>query len=215
MAERAAKKAKVLLPEEVVEEVGEWLQNNSAEVEVAKKRSEELLEKETKAVTEVRRKFWSEKLAVWNARKGLLAKIPNFWAAAIYSHPASGSALTEKDVMVLSSCVDVEFVDYAFEGTADSGYSLTLHFAPNPFFENKTLQRVKMNADSDEAKISGIKWKPGQDLAKLGNDESDSFFELFTEEGATDDWVCDAFEGIMEDPFHWVHGGRVEGAADG
>lgn len=96
--------------------------------------------------------------------------IPGFWLGAMKNCEMLEAELFERDEKALKFLTDVtvEFVD----GDALKGFTLTFHFAPNPFFDNAVLTKTfVMDQDDDEPdtidKMVGcaINWKsPEQKL---------------------------------------------------
>jgi nucleosome assembly protein 1-like 1 len=96
--------------------------------------------------------------------------IPQFWLASMQNNPMVGDAITENDEEALSYLRDVRCTELDQEG--QHGFTLTFHFAENPFFSNTTLTKTYLMEEEetfgellfDHATGSKIDWKAGKNL---------------------------------------------------
>jgi nucleosome assembly protein 1-like 1 len=95
--------------------------------------------------------------------------VPGFWLRALCNHPGIGDFITEEDIPALEFLTDVTV---AYNETF-SLFKLMFHFAENPYFTNKILEKVyELSPDILEEKsptLGGstgtvITWKPSKDL---------------------------------------------------
>ncbi|KAF8708335.1 nucleosome assembly protein (NAP) family, partial [Rhizoctonia solani] len=98
--------------------------------------------------------------------------IPHFWLTVLRNHDGLSDLITEKDEAALEYLTDIRLV-YLSEATP--GFKLIFDFAPNPYFENETLEKSYHYQDElgdtgdyiyDRAVGSEIKWKEDKDLTK-------------------------------------------------
>ncbi|KAG8680947.1 hypothetical protein FRC11_001792, partial [Ceratobasidium sp. 423] len=98
--------------------------------------------------------------------------IPNFWLTVLRNHDGLSDLITEKDEVALEYLQDIRLV-YLADTTP--GFKLIFDFAPNPFFENETLEKSYHYQDElgdtgdyiyDRAVGSEIRWKEDKDLTK-------------------------------------------------
>ncbi|ELU39214.1 nucleosome assembly protein I [Rhizoctonia solani AG-1 IA] len=110
------------------------------------------------------------KLEREEAEKNL--SIPHFWLTVLRNHDGLSDLITEKDEAALEYLTDIRLV-YLSEATP--GFKLIFDFAPNPYFENETLEKSYHYQDElgdtgdyiyDRAVGSEIKWKEDKDLTK-------------------------------------------------
>ncbi|CAE6481600.1 unnamed protein product [Rhizoctonia solani] len=98
--------------------------------------------------------------------------IPNFWLTALRNHDGLSDLITEKDEEALTYLTDIRLV-YLADTTP--GFKLIFDFAPNPFFENESLEKSYHYQDElgdtgdyiyDRAVGTDIRWKEERDLTK-------------------------------------------------
>ncbi|CAE6459419.1 unnamed protein product [Rhizoctonia solani] len=98
--------------------------------------------------------------------------IPHFWLTVLRNHDGLSDLITEKDEAALEYLTDIRLV-YLSQDTP--GFKLIFDFAPNPYFENETLEKSYHYQDElgdtgdyiyDRAVGSEIKWKEEKDLTK-------------------------------------------------
>ncbi|MBA0757288.1 hypothetical protein Gotri_020395, partial [Gossypium trilobum] len=80
------------------------IQDELEKVHINEEASEEVLEVEQK-YNEVRR-------PVYDKRKDIIKKIPDFWLTAFLSHPALGDLLTEEDQKIFKHITSLEVEDF-------------------------------------------------------------------------------------------------------
>lgn len=99
---------------------------------------------------------------LYEQRKGVVAPaglptendgVPKFWSTALFNMPMIRDQLTQKDIEVLEFLTDVTCEKLPTDSVwfwcrvcsnahlPSQGFSITFHFAENPFFTNKTLVR--------------------------------------------------------------------------
>ncbi|CAE6440106.1 unnamed protein product [Rhizoctonia solani] len=98
--------------------------------------------------------------------------IPDFWLTALRNHDGLADLITEKDEAALKYLTDIRLV---YLSDATPGFKLLFDFAPNPYFENETLEKSYHYQDElgdtgdyiyDRAVGTEIKWKEEKDLTK-------------------------------------------------
>jgi nucleosome assembly protein 1-like 1 len=67
-----------------------------------------------------------------------LTGIPNFWLTVLRNHDGLSDLITEKDEAALVFLTDIRL---AYLSNDTPGFKLLFDFAPNPFFENATLEK--------------------------------------------------------------------------
>ncbi|KFK44030.1 hypothetical protein AALP_AA1G206400 [Arabis alpina] len=156
---------------------------------------EKINEKASDEVLEVEQKYNEIRKPVYDKRNELIKSIPDFWLTAFMSHPALGELLTEEDQKIFKYLTSLDVEDAK---DVKSGYSITFHFSPNPFFEDGKLTKTFTFLEEGTTKISAtpIKWKEGKGLAngvnhdKKGNKRAlpeESFFTWFTDANQKED----------------------------
>ena len=142
------------------------------------------------------------------------AGVPDFWLIALRNHECFAEQISEKDVAVLASLVDVTSAPLPpadGEGDEQFGFTLTFTFAPNDYFSNATLSKTYYFSDEEESylvkavgtpiawaagknttvKVLKKKGKPGKGgapaktLTKL--EPTESFFTFFSPPDVPDD----------------------------
>jgi len=138
--------------------------------------------------------------------------IPNFWLAAMQNNPMVGDAIHDNDDEALAYLRDVRVAELTGEG--QHGFTLTFHFAENPYFANSTLTKTYHMEEEetfgellfDHATGCKIDWKLGKNLTvkqvkkkvkgkgkgKPGkvitvDEPTDSFFNFFSPPVLNDD----------------------------
>jgi len=94
--------------------------------------------------------------------------IPQFWLEALQNHNFVSQAIYEDDEDALSYLQDIRYAE--LEGS--EGFSLTFHFAENPYFTNTTLVKNYFMESDDvfgeleysHATGTKIEWKAGKNL---------------------------------------------------
>ncbi|KAI3892605.1 hypothetical protein MKW92_037023 [Papaver armeniacum] len=149
-----------------------------------------------KSEREVHKECESLRRQIYDQRSEIIEHIPCFWLISFLSHYALHRLLSREDKKIFRylNSVNVEETEDA-EGVV-SGYTITLEFDKNPYFENGSL--VKMISytlmDTDPLKaycegevnirVSDIHWKDGMDITTGGfTDTGTSFFTWFSNLG--------------------------------
>jgi len=111
-----------------------------------------------------------------------LKPIPNYWATVLQNDalisifllyfqalkPHIESHINEADEEVLKALTRIEY-KYSEDAATPHNFTITMHFAPNEFFENDVLSvLLHLQAPRDITKTEGteIKWKAGKDTTK-------------------------------------------------
>ncbi|CAE7104282.1 unnamed protein product [Rhizoctonia solani] len=98
--------------------------------------------------------------------------IPHFWLTALRNHDGLSDLITEKDEDALQYLTDIRLV---YLSDATPGFKLIFDFAPNPYFENESLEKSYHYQDElgdtgdyiyDRAVGTDIRWKEEKDLTK-------------------------------------------------
>ncbi|XP_042953602.1 NAP1-related protein 1-like isoform X4 [Carya illinoinensis] len=151
---------------------------------------ETINEEASDKVLEVEQKYNEIRRPVYDKRTEMIKSIPDFWLTAFLSHPALGELLNEEDQKIFKHLSSLEVEDFK---DVKSGYSITLHFNPNPYFEDTNLTKTFTYADDDgttKITATSIKWKEGMGIPnginheKKGNKRpasNESFFSWFTD----------------------------------
>uniref|UniRef100_A0A0E0G8Q9 Uncharacterized protein n=1 Tax=Oryza nivara TaxID=4536 RepID=A0A0E0G8Q9_ORYNI len=149
---------------------------------------EKVNEEASDKVLEVEQKYSEIRRPVYLRRSDIIQTIPDFWLTAFLSHPLLSELLTEEDQKMFKY---LESVDVDDSKDVKSGYSITLTFSENPYFEDKELTKTYAFADDGTTTINAtsIKWKEGMEIAngnakKKGSKRplvEESFFTWFTD----------------------------------
>ncbi|XP_040986402.1 NAP1-related protein 2 [Juglans microcarpa x Juglans regia] len=172
---------------------------------------EKINEEASDKVLEVEQKYNEIRKPVYDKRNDIIKAIPDFWLTAFLSHPALSELLSEEDQKIFKYLSSLEVEDFK---DVKSGYSITLHFNPNPYFEDTKLTKTFTYADDDgttKITATSIKWKEGMGIPNGVNYEKkgskrpasdESFFSWFTdlqEKDHLDDIHDEIAEIIKED----------------
>jgi len=95
--------------------------------------------------------------------------IPEFWLTVLQNNNFVAGSIFEHDEEALSFLRDIRYSELEGE---DEGFTLTFHFAENPYFSNNTLSKTyHMEQDEllgelqyDHATGTKIEWKAGKNL---------------------------------------------------
>ncbi|XP_058096523.1 NAP1-related protein 2-like isoform X2 [Magnolia sinica] len=150
---------------------------------------EKVNEEASDKVLEVEQKYNEIRSPVYSRRNEIIKSIPDFWLTAFLSHPALCDLLNEEDQKIFKYLLSLDVEDFK---DVKSGYSITFHFSPNPYFEDTKLTKTFSFYDEGTTKITGttIKWKEGMNIAngavpeKKGSKRpfaEESFFSWFSE----------------------------------
>lgn len=147
-------------------------------------------EEASEKVLEVEQKYNGVRRPVYVKRNEVIKSIPDFWLTAFLSHPALCDLLSEEDTKI---CKYLDSIDVEDFKDVMSGYSITLNFKSNPYFEDTKLTKSFTFSDEGTTKITGtnIKWKEGMNVIANGVDHEkkgnkrpptdESFFSWFSE----------------------------------
>ncbi|CAJ2664541.1 unnamed protein product [Trifolium pratense] len=121
-------------------------------------------------VLEIEQKYNEIRKPVYDKRNEIIKSIPDFWLNAFLSHPALSELLNEEDQKVFKYLSSLEVED---NKDVKSGYTITLNFNPNPFFENSKLSKTFTFLEEGTTKITAtpIKWKEGKEIPNGVNHE--------------------------------------------
>lgn len=194
-----SKKAKV--EEENEEQIDGELVLSIEKLQEIQDNLEKINEKASYEVLEVEQKYNEILKPVYDKRNEVIKSIPDFWITAFLSHPALGELLTEEDQKIFKylSSLDVEDAK-----DVKSGYSITFHFNPNPFFEDVKLTKTFTFLGEGTTKITAtpIKWKEGKGLPNgVNHDDKNENKRAFPEESFFN-WFTDAQKEDAVDEIH-------------
>ncbi|KAF1875414.1 hypothetical protein Lal_00006042 [Lupinus albus] len=164
---------------------------------------EKINEEANDKVLEIEQKYNEIRKPVYDNRNEIIKSIPDFWLTAFLSHPALGELLNDEDQKYLDS---LEVED---NRDIKSGYTITLNFKPNPYFEDTKLTKTYIFLDEGTTKITAtpIKWKDGKSIANGVNHEKKgnkrafvdvSFFSWFSDCEEKDDDMDDIHDEIAD-----------------
>lgn len=97
-----------------------------------------------------------------------LKPISNYWLTVLTNDALIKSHINESDEEVLKSLTRIEY-KYSEDAATPHNFTVTMHFAPNDYFENDVLSvLLHLQAPRDITKTEGteIKWKAGKDTTK-------------------------------------------------
>lgn len=94
--------------------------------------------------------------------------IPDFWCSVLLKCDTTSEMIKDKDLEVLKSLTDIQ-AENIFEEGAPRGFKLVFHFASNPFFANKTLEKTYLMLPDDDGVLekavgTKIEWNAGKDV---------------------------------------------------
>ncbi|KAL1553498.1 Asparagine-rich protein (ARP protein) [Salvia divinorum] len=173
---------------------------------------EKINEEASEKVLELEEKYNEIRKPVYDKRNDIIKSIPDFWLTAFMSHPALSELLTDADQKIFKYLSNLEVEDCK---DVKSGYSITFHFEPNPYFEDAKLTKTFTFLDEGTTKISAtaIKWKEGMGIPigvsaeeKKGNKRpktEESFFSWFNNSQRSGDLeeIHDEVAEIIKDDF--------------
>ncbi|CAG8453779.1 12047_t:CDS:2 [Acaulospora morrowiae] len=145
---------------------------------------------------------------IYEKRRKVFEKIPDFWTTVFVKHPIVGTYLDYNDNEVIRHVKDL--IIERDEKDLET-YKIILTFSENPYFSNTELVK-EFSVDADgtrHIKCSEIVWHEGKDFTKKRkNDEDDeqSLIRWFTETD-TDDISWELGKTIRENLYSeaWVH----------
>lgn len=153
---------------------------------------EKLNDEATEEILQVERKYNTKRKPYYKRRNEIIREIPDFWLRVFTSHEMLTALLDDNDQAVFKYLRELNVEDH---DDVKSGYKISLHFDPNPFFKNTVLSK-EFRYDKDGVLTvipTNIEWKEGKDLTKKPpakdtkgkrqrEDESESFFTWFSPE---------------------------------
>ncbi|KAL6541826.1 Asparagine-rich protein (ARP protein) [Orobanche gracilis] len=149
---------------------------------------EKINEEASEKVLEVEQKYNEIRKPVYDKRNDVIKSIPDFWLTAFMNHPALSELLTEEDQKIFKYLNNLEVEDCK---DVKSGYSITFHFKPNPYFEDSKLTKTFAFLEEGTTKITAtsIKWIEGmgipniaaEDKGKKRSHVEESFFTWFND----------------------------------
>jgi len=125
---------------------------------------EKVNEEASDKVLEVEQKYNEVRRPVYARRNEIIREIPDFWLTAFLSHPILGELLTEDDQKIFKHLVSIDVDEFQ---DIKSGYSITLTFSSNSYFEDTKLMKTCSLSDDGNITVeaTSIKWKAGMDIA--------------------------------------------------
>lgn len=189
LAERGKKSKVAAEPEEDSDHIDGELVLSIEKLQEVQDELEKVNEEASDKVLEVEQKYNEIRRPVFVKRSEIIKSIPDFWLTAFLSHPALGDLLNEEDQKIFKYLDSLDVEDFK---DVKLGYSVTLNFKPNPYFEDTKLSKTFTFLDEGTTQITGtnIKWKEGMGTANGGNHDKkgnkrpppdDSFFTWFSE----------------------------------
>ncbi|XP_061346595.1 NAP1-related protein 2-like isoform X4 [Gastrolobium bilobum] len=156
---------------------------------------EKINEEASDKVLEIEQMYNEIRKPVYNKRNEIIKSIPDFWLTAFLSHPTLGELLNDEDQKIFKYLDSLEVEDHK---DVKSGYTITLNFNPNSYFEDSKLTKTFTFLEEGTTKITAtpIKWKEGKgipngvDHEKKGNKRAPidvSFFSWFSDCEQKDD----------------------------
>ncbi|KAG0346596.1 hypothetical protein BG004_001307 [Podila humilis] len=128
-------------------------------------------------------------LPLYEQRREIIAKIPNFWLTVFRNHMGLSQIIEEEDIPALEHLTDV-WVKH--DPKEIRSFEIVFTFSDNEYFSNKELiKKVTYKDDEQVAESFTINWKDGKDLTKskrkqgADSDMSDSFFSYFKDDDVT------------------------------
>ncbi|KAI8354384.1 hypothetical protein B0O80DRAFT_450935 [Mortierella sp. GBAus27b] len=148
-------------------------------------------------------------LPVYEKRREVIAKLPNFWSIVIHKNGELLQLNEATDLPILENLTDV-WVKY--DPKDSRNFEIIFTFKENAYFSNKQLiKKVTYKDDGSVTEAVKIDWKEGKDPSKKRKkDEGDdlTFFSLFGDE---EPGVCEFFaEKIFADAIS-IYSGEDDG----
>nr|XP_010926547.1 NAP1-related protein 2 isoform X2 [Elaeis guineensis] len=191
---------------------------------------ERVNEEASDKVLEVEQKYNEIRRPIYRKRNEIIKSIPDFWLTAFLSHPALSNLLSEEDQKIFKYLESLDVEDFK---DLKSGYSITINFSPNPYFEDTSLKKTYAFFDEGTTNIisTTIGWKKGMNTAngvaydKSGNKRpspEESFFSWFGEtqqksisEGFSDEVAEIIKEDLWPNPLKYFNSEADEEEFDG
>ncbi|XP_038054040.1 protein SET-like [Patiria miniata] len=135
------------------------------QIDICQGELENLNEEASEEIIQIEEKFNRLRQPHIDKRNEFIKQIPNFWICTFVNHPQIAPRLSEEDEECLHYLRQLVVRNY---DDLKTGYSITFHFAKNPFFENETISKEFSLTEDGEptSKSSEIHWKPGMDITK-------------------------------------------------
>jgi len=128
-------------------------------------------------ILKVERKYQAMRRPHYVKRNAMLLKIPKFWGTALQNHPVLSPLILERDSEVLEYLTDLDVEDFE---DLKTGFSISLTFAENPFFKNRTLvKKVCFDAECGiiRTEFTPVEWaKPHEEVFTDDNSGLMSWF---------------------------------------
>uniref|UniRef100_A0ACD5UQA8 Uncharacterized protein n=1 Tax=Avena sativa TaxID=4498 RepID=A0ACD5UQA8_AVESA len=163
---------------------------------------EKVNEEASDKVLEVEQKYNEVRRLVYARRNEIIREIPDFWLTAFLSHPILGELLTEDDQEIFKHLVSIDVDEFQ---DIKSGYSITLTFSSNSYFEDTKLTKTCSLSDDGNITVeaTSIKWKNGMDIANGKAYTKDGLKRLLIDESFFT-WFNDAknksfSQGVMDE----------------
>nr|ACJ84425.1 unknown [Medicago truncatula] len=121
-------------------------------------------------VLEIEQKYNEIRKPVYDKRNEIIKSIPDFWLNAFLSHPTLSELLNDEDQKIFKYLSSLEVED---NKDVKSGYTITLNFNPNPYFEDSKLSKTFTFREEGTTEITAtpIKWKEGKGIPNGDNHE--------------------------------------------
>ncbi|XP_058761863.1 NAP1-related protein 2-like isoform X1 [Vicia villosa] len=157
-------------------------------------------------VLEIEQKYNEIRKPIYDKRNEILKSIPDFWLNAFLSHPTLSELLNEEDQKIFKYLSSLEVED---NKDVKSGYTITLNFNQNPYFEDSKLSKTFTFLEEGTTNITAtpIRWKEGKgipngvDHEKNGNKRAPvdvSFLSWFCDCEQKDDDLLDIHDEVAE-----------------
>ncbi|KAJ6792957.1 NAP1-related protein 2-like isoform X2 [Iris pallida] len=142
---------------------------------------EKVNEEASDKVLEVEQKYNEIRRPVYKKRNEIIQSIPDFWLTSFLSHPVLGDLLSEEDQKIFKYLVSLDVED---SKDVKSGYTITLNFSSNPYFEDTKLTKTYTFLDEGTTNVTGteIKWKEGMHISNGVSHEKKGAKRPLTEE---------------------------------
>ncbi|MCL7039602.1 hypothetical protein MKW94_025132 [Papaver nudicaule] len=138
----------------------------------------------------------SSRRSIYSRRNEIIKNIHHFWLIAFLNHYALHHLLSKEDLKILKFLNSVNVEDTEDEEGVMSGYTITLNFGKNPYFENDSLTKeISYTAMTDSPRmeytdsevnicVSNIQWIGGMGITTRNqrgfNEPDTSFFTWFS-----------------------------------
>lgn len=135
-------------------------------------RLEQLDDEMAREIVEIEKRYLHLKRPILDERSAVIKQIDNFWLQAFENHEQLSDLLSDVDLDIIGylevlNCQDFENIQL--------GYTISMHFRPNPFFKNAVLTKeFRLSEDRGELSVHPVEiiWKDPQ----FAEQYPDSFF---------------------------------------